>query len=105
MAPRTEVRTKAKHDASSSRGQKRTRTTREPEPTFDTTRFVSEADQKAFFEVIDCEKLIDSQFYDLDSLRKFGLDVESKFRELDIANGNLSINLWLRNFLLILLLK
>ena len=35
--------------------------------------------------MIQHEKLTDSQFYDLDSLRKVGLDAESKFRELGIV--------------------
>ena len=85
MAPRREVRTNNLHDPSSSRGQKWTRQVREPEPTFDSAQFVSEAAEKRFYEVIQHEKLTDSQFYDLESLGKVGLDVASKFREIEIA--------------------
>ena len=84
MAPRREVRTKNVHDPSSSRAQKRTRQAREPEPTFDSARFINEAAEKRFYEVIQHEKLTDSQFYDLESLGKVGLNVGSKFREIGI---------------------
>ena len=85
MAPRREVRTKGLYDPSSFRGKKCIRQAREPKPTFDTARFVSEAADKLFYEVIQQEKLTDSQFYDLDSLSKVGLDIASNFRELRIA--------------------